>query len=56
MWHINSNKHKAQHCGYKKKPSKKEVNALLNLFAGVSILPDVKHNRKIKKGIQLKLF
>lgn len=35
MLHNNQNKHKANHCGYKKKPTKKEVNALLDLYAGI---------------------
>ena len=36
MGHRNTKKHKAQHCGYNSKPSKKEVNALMSLYAGIS--------------------
>lgn len=28
--------HKAQHCGYRKKPSKKQVKSLLGLYEGVN--------------------
>jgi len=53
-WHPNSNKHKANHCGYKSKPSRKSVLALMNLYAKCS---DVAKNSPTKKqiGIQLKL-
>jgi hypothetical protein len=56
MGHLNSAKHKANHCGYKEKPSKKAVSALLGLYAGVSKLPEVITPRKQSSGVQLKLF
>jgi hypothetical protein len=52
--HPNSNKHKAQHSGYKKKPGKKEVNALCAMYAAIA---DFKpKNRPEKPGTQLSLF
>ena len=38
MGHKNTKKHKAMHCGYREKPSKKAINALMDLYAGVSEL------------------
>jgi hypothetical protein len=32
-YNPNSKKHKANHCGYKNKPTKTEVKALLSLYA-----------------------
>lgn len=49
-------KHKAQHGGYRQKPSNKEVNALLGLYEGISkavLYPINKPQPKV--GEQLKL-
>jgi len=56
MGHLNSAKHRASHSGYKSKPTQKAVNALLNLYAGVSKLPEVITPAKPQPGVQLKLF
>jgi hypothetical protein len=56
MGHPNTKKHKANHCGYKKRPSLREVNALLEMYAGVSKLPEVILPRKEQAGAQLTLF
>jgi len=56
MGHLNSAKHRASHGGYKQKPSRQAVVALLNLYAGVSKLPEVITPRKLNPGVQLKLF
>jgi hypothetical protein len=39
-WNPNSTKHKAQHCGYKAKPTKQNVNSLLNLYSACSMVKD----------------
>jgi hypothetical protein len=31
-WHPNSSKHKANHGGYKKRPSQTQINALLEMY------------------------
>ena len=36
-WNPNSAKHKAQHCGYKDKPTKQSVNALLGLYSACQV-------------------
>ena len=47
-FHPNSAKHKAQHCGYRGKPTKKAVHAIMDLYKNVSneeimkIFPDIK--------------
>jgi len=48
-------KHKAQHGGYKKKPAKKQVKALLGLYAAIggNSTPE---RRMLRPGVQLKLF
>lgn len=56
MGHPNSAKHKANHSGYKSKPTKKAVNALLSLYAGISELPEVITPANRQPGVQLKLF
>ena len=56
MGHLNSAKHRASHGGYKQKPTRESVRALLNLYAGVSQLPEVITPRKSNPGVQLKLF
>ena len=56
MTHKNTKKHKANHRGYISKPTKKAVNALLNLYKGVSILPEVITPARELSGTQLKLF
>lgn len=50
-WHPNSNKHKANHCGYKQKPTKGQVNALIDLYKG-----EEKPPKKKNTNIQLDLF
>lgn len=53
-WNPNSNKHKAKHGGYKVKPSKSEVKALLNLYSSTSnktVMPIAKK----QEGVQLKI-
>lgn len=62
MGHANTRKHKAMHGGYRKKPGKKEVQANLDLWEGLSIIiedsePIIKNPRYIKSkiGTQLKL-
>jgi hypothetical protein len=61
MGNPNSKKHKANHCGYKKKPTKGEVNALLGLYAGIALITDsYKETSQTsfipKPGTQLSLF
>jgi hypothetical protein len=56
MGHKNTKKHKAQHGGYSQKPSKRAINALLDLYAGVSELPEIIKPRMEKPGTQLSLF
>jgi hypothetical protein len=53
-WNPNSNKHKAQHGGYKQKPTKANVNALLCLYAAICEVSPNKLPSK-QKGSQLKL-
>ena len=48
-------KHKAQHGGYREKPSKKDVNALLGLYEGISKVV-IKPQPKPTVGQQLSLF
>jgi hypothetical protein len=52
-WNPNSNKHKANHCGYKKKPTQGQVNALLGMYSGTQPQPKTK---KVKTNNQTKLF
>ncbi|MEK6829756.1 MAG: hypothetical protein AABY15_06570 [Nanoarchaeota archaeon] len=54
-WHPNSNKHKREHGGYKGKPTRKDVNALMDFY---SILSTKTTTTPVKKqeGVQLKLF
>ena len=63
MGHPNTKKHKANHCGYKKKPSLREVNALMGLYGDTSrdaLSLSKKVSLKIimrdNPGTQLKLF
>lgn len=51
-WNPNSNKHKAQHGGYKQRPSKQQVNAVLDLYAGVQMVNRTKPTKKVE-GNQL---
>jgi len=53
-WNTNSNKHKAQHGGYKQKPTKANVNALLCLYAAICEVSPKKLPSK-QTGSQLKL-
>jgi hypothetical protein len=54
-WHPNSNKHKAQHCGYKDRPTKESINALLSLYSACSVVKETPLKTKKEIGIQLKL-
>ena len=56
MGHLNSAKHKANHGGYKSKPSKQSIKALMDLYAGVSIMPEPITPKMASTGNQLKLF
>lgn len=49
-YNPNSNKHKATHCGYKRKPSKKQVQTALSFFDTRDIV-----KVKVPEGAQLKL-
>lgn len=53
-------KHKAMHCGYKKKPTKGQVNGLLNLYMGchqaIQEMKPKTEKKGLKEGTQLKLF
>lgn len=53
-WHPNSNKHKARHGGYRAKPSRKEVNALMGMYAAIATKTKVSPVKK-QKGVQLKI-
>ena len=50
----NSNTHKANHGGYKQKPTRSQVKALLDLYAGVSKAVAPKSVVKKQEGAQLK--
>ena len=54
-WHPNSNKHKATHGGYRVKPSRKDVNALMGMYAGVAQVSAKITPVKKQEGAQLKL-
>ena len=56
-WNPNGAKHKAQHGGYRDKPTKQNVNALLNLYSACSVIYE--QGKKLdeiknKNGEQLK--
>lgn len=54
-WHPNSAKHKAQHCGYKGRPTKETVNALLNLYSACSVIkerPEPETKKEIGKQLK----
>jgi hypothetical protein len=52
----NSAKHKAQHGGYKSKPTKGQVKALLNLYSSCQMLPKVAlQNVKVDKNGQYRI-
>lgn len=53
-WHPNSNKHKATHCGYKKKPTKQQVLNLLKMYNVANQMAKVQTVRQ-EEGAQLKL-
>lgn len=44
-WNPNSQKHRAMHGGYKSKPAKSQVNALLNMYAKID--PKEKTNKEL---------
>lgn len=58
MGHKNTKRHKANHGGYRSKPSRKEVNALLDFYnldeANVVLAKPGKGSPRI--GTQLSLF
>lgn len=51
-WNPNSGKHKAQHGGYKQKPTRAQVKATLDLYAGIQAVTRTKPARK-EEGNQL---
>jgi hypothetical protein len=54
-WNPNSTKHKAQHCGYKGKPTKQSVNALLSLYSACAVVKQTPNPVSKKEiGKQLK--
>ena len=52
-WNPNSNTHKAKHGGYKQKPTKSSINALMSLYASVAT-ETKQHPVKKVEGSQLK--
>jgi hypothetical protein len=52
-WNPNSGKHRAMHGGYRGKPTKGAVNALLGLYAEVKKCNVVSITKK-QEGVQLK--
>jgi hypothetical protein len=52
-WNPNSSTHKAMHGGYKQKPTKSSINALMSLYAGVSTETKQRPVKKVE-GSQLK--
>jgi len=56
MGHANTKKHKASHGGYNSKPTQKAVRSLMDLYAGCSILLEVKTPVIKEVGVQLKFF
>ncbi len=58
MGHINKNRHKAQHGGYKKKHSQQEVNAQHSFWLGLNLASEsLRVNQKdvLPEGTQLKI-
>lgn len=53
-WNPNSNKHKANHCGYKGRPTKREVSALMGMYAAAAKFTRIM-TVKEAPGVQLKL-
>lgn len=53
-WNPNSNKHKANHGGYKQKPSQSQVNALLELYNVTNQMRRVMPVKQ-EQGAQLKI-
>jgi hypothetical protein len=53
-YNPNSKKHKANHCGYKNKPTKTEVKALLSLYANTLAI-DKPIVTKKEIGTQMKI-
>lgn len=55
-FHPNSAKHKAQHGGYKQKPTQQQVRANLDFWAGMTDKPIIEINSKSSgAGRQLKM-
>lgn len=52
-WNPNSNTHKAKHGGYKQKPTKSCINALMSLYASVATETKQRPVKKVE-GSQLK--
>jgi hypothetical protein len=53
-WNPNSSTHKAMHGGYKQKPAKSSINALMSLYASVATETKQRPVKKVE-GAQLKL-
>ena len=54
-WNPNSNKHKAQHGGYKQRPSRGSVNALLGLYASCQAVAKEMPKPIVKKEVEVQL-
>jgi hypothetical protein len=56
-WNPNSGKYKAQHGGYKQRPSRGSVNALLGLYSACQVVAKEIPQPIVKKevGVQLKI-
>lgn len=52
-WNPNSKKHKVNHCGYIERPSKRQVDSNIALWATVSI--EEIRAKRTGKNIQLKM-
>ena len=52
-WNPNSNTHKAKHGGYKQKPTKSSINALMSLYASMATETKQRPVKKVE-GSQLK--
>jgi len=53
-WHPNTKKHKALHNGYRKKPTKKEVIALMSFYNTENVMAKIRTIKKVD-GVQLKI-
>jgi len=55
MGHPNTKKHKAQHGGYRNKPTGKEVQANLDFWSILSSVEIKPRAVRVEAGVQLKL-